>query len=104
MAVFSSSTTSRSRITRTNSTRRAGVTPMNHASGIDIKSAANSSRMACSERTANISPFLVLMVARQMRSTSEACDRRHWFHLARTLLLEQFGDQESHVDGLLGIE
>src|SRR5262245_56048133 len=104
MAVFNSSTTSSSNITATSSIRRAGVTPMNHANGSDMTSAASSSRKACSERAAKMSPFRVLMVARQKRSTLETCDRRHWFHLACALLLEQFSYQESHIDRLLCIE
>src|SRR5260370_19573264 len=84
--------------------RRIVVAPISHASGSDSASAAISSRMACSERMAKARPLRVLIVARQNRSNSKSRRDRHRFGFAATLLLEQFGDQESHVDRLLGIE
>src|SRR5258707_8020395 len=104
IAVLSSSTTSTRTTTAISSIRRIVVVPISHASGSDSASAAISSRMACSERTAKIRPLRVLIVARQNRSNSESRRDRHRFGLAATLLLQQFGDQESHVDRLLGIE
>src|SRR5258706_16455287 len=104
IAVLSNSTTSTRTTTAISSIRRIVVVPISHASGSDIASAAISSRMACSERTAKIRPLRGLIVARQNRSNSESRRDRHRFGLAATLLLEQFGDQESHVDRLLGIE
>src|SRR5260221_11126646 len=80
------------------------VAPISHASGNEIASATISSRTACSERTAKIRPLRVLIVAFQNRSNSKSRCDRHRFDLAATLLLEQFGDQESHVDRQLGIE
>src|SRR5260370_19805217 len=90
--------------TAISSKRRIVVVPISHASGNDSASAAISSRTACSERIAKTRPLRVLIVARQNRSNSESRHDRHRFGLAATLLLEQFGDQESHVDRLLGIE
>src|SRR5258708_5505721 len=104
IAVLSSSTTSTSTTTATSSIRRIMVAPISHASGNEIASATISSRTACSERTAKIRPLRVLIVAFQNRSNSKSRCDRHRFDLAATLLLEQFGDQESHVDRLLGIE
>src|SRR6478752_4233030 len=94
IAVLSSSTTS------TNA-----VAPTNHASGSDNRSATISSRTACSERNAKARPLRELIVAFQIRSKiSEPRCGRHRPDLAGTFLLEQFCDQESHVDGLLGVE
>src|SRR6266403_1446965 len=104
IAVLSNSTTSTSTTTAISSIRRIVVVPISHASGSDNASAAISSRMACSERIAKIRPLRVLIVARQNRSNSESRRDRHRFDLAAALLLEQFGDQKSHVDRLLGIE
>src|SRR5882672_9377038 len=104
IAVLSNSTTSTRTTTAINSTRRIVVVPTSHAIGSESASAASSSRTACSERTAKIRPLRVLIVARQNRSNSKSRRDRHWFGLAAALLLEQFGDQESHVDRLLGIE
>src|SRR6476659_1265815 len=104
IAVLSSSTTSTRTTTATSSIRRIVVAPISHASGSDSASAAISSRTACSERIAKTRPLRVLMVARQNRSNSKSRRNRHRFGLAAALLLEQFGDQESHVDRLLGIE
>src|SRR5258706_4682137 len=81
-----------------------GVVQTSHASGSDSASAATSSRMACSERIAKARPLRVLIVARQNRSNSKSRRDRHRLDPAAALLLEQFGDQESHVDRLLGIE
>src|SRR5438105_14734081 len=88
----------------TSSTRRMVVAPASHAAGSDNTSAASSSRMACSERTAKTKPFRVLIVARQNRSNSESRSRGYRPRLAAALLLQQFRDQERHVDRLLGIE
>src|SRR5258706_8258264 len=104
IAVLSNSTTSTRTTAAISSTRRIVVAPISHASGSDSASAAISSRTACSERIAKARPLRVLSVARQNRSNSESRRDRHRFGLAATLLLEQFGDQESHVDRLLGIE
>src|ERR1700736_5253008 len=104
IAVLSNSMTRTRTTAATSSTRRIVVAPISHASGSDSASAAISSRMACSERIAKARPLRVLMVARQNRSNSKSRRNRHRFGLAATLLLEQFGDQESHVDRLLGIE
>src|SRR3979411_3066683 len=104
IAVLSSSITSTSTTVATSSPRRIGVAPISHASGSDSTSAAISSRMACSERIAKARPLRVLIVARQNRSNSKSRRDRHRFDLAATFLLEQFRDQESHVDRLLGIE
>src|SRR6266702_6864139 len=104
IAVLSNSTTSTRTTTAISSIRRIVVAPISHASGSDSASAAISSRMACSERIAKIRPLRVLIVARQNRSNSESRRNRHRFGLAATLLLEQLGDHESHVDRLLGIE
>src|SRR5438874_7100179 len=104
IAVLSNSTTSTRTTTATSSIRRIMVAPISHASGSDSASAATSSRMACSERIAKARPLRVLIVARQNRSNSKSRRNRHRFGLAAALLLEQFGDQESHVDRLLGVE
>src|ERR1700738_3072729 len=104
IAVLSSSTTSTSTTTATSSTRRIGVTPINHASGSEIASAAISSRTACSERIAKTSPLRVLIVARQNLSKSKPRCGRHRLDLSAAVLLQQFRDQESHVDRLFGIE
>src|SRR6202035_932140 len=104
IAVLSNSTTSTRTTAAISSTRRIVVVPISHASGSESASATSSSRMACSERTAKTKPLRVLIVARQNRSNSKSCRGRHRFDLAATLLLEQFGDQESHIDRLLGIE
>src|SRR5207248_8061465 len=67
--------------------------------------AKSSSRTACSERIAKARPLRVLIVARQSRSKVLKPRRsRHRLDLAGAFLLEQFGDQERHVDRLFGIE
>src|ERR1700682_2821247 len=104
IAVLSSSTTSTRTTTAISSTRRMVVTPTSHAIGSESASATSSSRTACSERMAKARPLRVLIVARQNRSNSESRRDRHRFGLAAAFLLEQFRDQESHVDRLLGIE
>src|SRR6202158_1217408 len=104
IAVLSNSTTSTRTTTAMSSMRRIVVAPISHASGKASASAAISSRMACSERMAKTRPLRVLIVARQNRSNSKSRRDRHGFGLAAAFLLEQFGDQESHVDRLLGIE
>src|SRR6202140_681036 len=104
IAVLSNSMTSTRTTAAISSTRRMVVAPISHASGSDSASAAISSRMACSELIAKARPLRVLIVARQNRSNSKSRRDRHRRDLAAALLLEQFGDQESHVDRLLGIE
>src|SRR5579871_1260969 len=104
MAVLSSSTITTRSTMATSSTRRISVAPHSHAKGSEITSATSSSRIACSERTAKIRPLRELMVARQSRRNSESRSRRHRFDLAAALLLQELRDQESQVDGLLGIE
>src|SRR5712672_3722763 len=104
IAVLSNSTTSTRTTTAISSTRRIVVAPISHASGSESASAASSSRTACSERMAKARPLRVLMVARQNRSNSKSRRDRHRLHLAAAFLLEQFRDQESHVDRLLGVE
>ena len=47
----------------------AAVVPIRNASGTARSSANSSSRIACSERVAKVSPFQVLMLARQRRVT-----------------------------------
>src|SRR6266481_810629 len=100
----SSSIASTSMTAATSSTLRIVVLPISHAKGSAIASAATSSRMACSERTAKARPLRELMVARQNRSKSESRRRGHRLGLAGALLLEQLRDQESHVDRLFGIQ
>src|ERR1700681_1477453 len=90
--------------TAINSKRRIVLVPISHASGSDSASAAISSRMACSERIAKARPLRVLIVARQNRSNSKSRRDRHRLDLAAAFLLEQFRNQEGHVDRLLGIE
>src|SRR5882672_12129301 len=104
IAVLSNSTTSTNATAATSSTRRMTVAPTSQASGTDSASAKISSRTACSERIAKARPLRVLIVARQSRSKSESRCGRHRLFLTRPLLLEQFGDQESHIDRLFGIE
>src|SRR5882757_32377 len=104
IAVLSSSTTSTSTTVATSSTRRIVVAPTSQAKGTEIARITSSSRIACSERIAKARPLRVLMLARHSRSNSEPRCGRHWSCLAGALLLQQFGDQESHVDRLLGIE
>src|SRR5882672_9278880 len=104
IAVLSSSTTSTRTTTAISSTRRIVVAPISHASGRASARATNSSRMACSERIAKARPLRVLIVARQNRNNSKSRRDRHRFDLAAAFLLEQFRDQESHVDRLLGIK
>src|SRR5712671_6178165 len=104
IAVLSNSTTSTRTTTAISSTRRIPVAPTSHASGSASASAISSSRKACSERIAKARPLRVLSVARQNRSNSQSRRRRHRLDLAAAFLLEQFRDQESHVDRLLGIE
>src|SRR5712672_902351 len=104
IAVLSNSTTSTRTTAATSSMRRIVVAPTSHAIGKASASAISSSRTACSERMAKARPLRVLIVARQNRSNSKSRCDRHRLGLAAALLLEQFGDQESHVDRLLGIE
>src|SRR5690242_4324063 len=104
MAVLSISTISTITTAATSSTRRMVVAPISQASGIEMTSAASSSRTACSDRIANASPLRVLMVARHSRSKSEARCGRHRLRLSRALLFQELGNQEGHVDGLFGIE
>src|ERR1700680_1472256 len=104
IAVLSSSTTSTITTTATNSTRRIGVTPMNQASGSEITSATSSSRTACSERIAKARPLRVLIVARQNLSNSKPRCGRHRLDFAAAILLQQFRDQEGHVDRLFGVQ
>src|SRR5262245_25180066 len=104
IAVLRISTTSTITTAATSSTRRMVVAPITQASGIERTSATTSSRMACSERIAKASPLRELIVARQSRSKLQSRCGRHRRRLARAFLLEQFGDQEGHVDGLFGIE
>src|SRR5450631_4211780 len=104
IAVLSNSMTSTSTTAAISSTRRIVVAPISHASGSASARAASSSRTACSERIAKARPLHVLIVARQNLSNSKARRDRHRLDLAAAFLLEQFGDQESHVDRLLGVE
>src|SRR5450631_3296640 len=104
IAVLSNSTIRTRTTAATSSTRRMVVAPHSQASGSASASAAISSRTACSERIAKARPLRVLMVARQNRSNSESRCNRHRPGLAAALLFEQFGDQERHIDRLLGIE
>src|SRR3954471_9262637 len=104
IAVLSSSTTSTNATAATSSNRRIPVAPISQANGSDNASAKTSSRMACSERIAKARPFRELTVARQNRSKLKSCCGRHRLFLTGTFLLQQFGDQESHVDGLFGVE
>src|SRR5581483_1964427 len=104
IAVLSSSTTSTSTTAPNSSMRRMTVVPISQASGMASTSAISSSRMACSERAAKTRPLRELTVARQSRSKLETRRRRDRLHLAATLLLQQLGDQERHVDRLLGVE
>src|SRR6266702_8589761 len=106
IAVLSSSTTSTNATAHTSSTARIAVELINHAIGSDSSSARISSRTACSERNAKARPLRELIVAFQIRSKvlEPRCGRHRPADLAGAFLLEQFGDQESHVDGLLGIE
>src|SRR6266702_3937765 len=104
IAVLSSSTTSTKATAATSSNRRIAVAPTSQASGNDTASAKISSRTACSDRIAKANPLRVLTVARQSRSKSESCDGRHRLNLAGAFLLEQFGDQEGHVDRLFGVQ
>src|SRR5580692_9444557 len=96
IAVLSNSTTSTRATVATSSTRRITVAPTSHA--------ISTARTACSERMAKARPLRVLIVARQSRNKSEPRRDRHRLHLAAALLFEQFRNQESHVDRLLGIE
>src|SRR5712664_1872135 len=104
IAVLSSSTTSTRTTTAISSTRRMVVAPISHANGKASASATSSSRTACSERMAKARPLRVLMVARQNRSNSKSRRDRHRLHLAAAFVFEQFRDQESHIDRLLGVE
>src|SRR3954454_18753407 len=104
MAVLSNSMTNTRTTAAISSTRRIVVAPISQASGKASASAASSSRKACSERIANARPLRVLIVARQKRNNSKARRDRHWPDIAAAFLFEQFGDQESHVDRLLGVE
>src|SRR6202163_896648 len=90
--------------TAISSTRRIVVAPISHASGKASAKATSSSRTACSERIAKARPLRVLIVARQNLTNSKSRRDRHRFDLAAAFLLEQFCDQESHVDRLLGIK
>src|SRR5215211_6309613 len=104
IAVLSSSTTSTSTTVATSSTRRIVVAPHSHASGNETARITSSSRTACSERIAKARPLRVLIVARHSRSKLQSCCGRHRHGLGCALLLQEFGDQESHVDRLLSIE
>src|SRR6185369_8741074 len=104
MAVLRISTTSTNATAATSSTRRITLAPTSQAAGSDSASAKISSRTACSERIAKARPLRVLIVARQSRSKLESRCGRHRFHLPGAFLLEQFGDQESHVDRLFGVQ
>src|SRR4051812_32581215 len=104
MAVLSSSTASTNATAATSSTRRMTVAPTSQASGIESASANSSSRTACSERIAKANPLRVLIVARHSRSKLQSRCGRHRRRLAGALLLQEFGDQERHVDRLFGIE
>src|SRR4030081_1627061 len=103
VAVLSNPTTSTRTTTAISSTRRIVVAPISQASGNASASAVSSSRTACSERMAKTRPLRVLIVARQNRSNSKSRGDRHRLGLAAASL-EQFRDQESHVDRLLGVE
>src|SRR3984893_5964326 len=104
IAVLSSSITNTRTTVATSSTQRMMVAPISHAAGSESASATSSSRIACSERKAKTKPFRVLIVARLNRSNSESRSRRDRPRLAAAFLLEQFRNQEGHVDGLFGIE
>src|SRR6266850_793861 len=104
IAVLRISTTSTNATAATSSTRRITLAPTSQASGTDSAGARSSSRTACSERIAKARPLRVLMVARQSRSKSKPRRGRHRLVLTGAFLLEQFGDQEGHVDRLFGIE
>src|ERR1700733_7994031 len=104
IAVLSNSTISTSTTAATISSRRIRVPPTSQASGSAKTSATNSSRMACSDLIANARPLRELTVARQNLSNSQTRRGRHRLDLARAVLLEQFGDQERHVDRLLGVQ
>src|SRR4051794_38529004 len=104
IAVLRISTTSTNATAATSSTRRITLAPTSQASGTDSVSARSSSRTACSERIAKARPLRVLIVARQSRSNSETRQRRHRFDLAGAVLLQQFRDQESHVDRLFSVQ
>src|SRR6266567_5307198 len=105
IAVLSSSTTSTKATEQTSSTARVALTATNHATGNDSISARISSRTACSERNAKARPLRELIVAFQIRSkVLEPRGGRHRPDLAGAFLFQQFSDQESHVDGLLGIK
>src|SRR5215510_402710 len=104
MAVLSSSTTSTKATAATSSTRRITVAPQSQASGTASASANSSSRTACSDRNAKASPLRVLIVARHSRSKLQSRCGRHRRRLGGALLLQEFGDQERHVDRLFGIE
>src|SRR4051812_5375841 len=104
IAVLSSSTTSTITTAAISSTRRIVVAPISQASGTEIASENSSSRTACTERIAKARRLRVLMVARHSRSKSKSRCGWHGGCLARPLLLQEFGDQEGHVDRLLGIE
>src|ERR1700760_3623720 len=80
------------------------VAPPSHEAGMASASATSSSRIACSDLAAKMRPLRELSVARQNLSKSETRYRRHRFDLGAALLLEQLGDQEGHVDRLLGVE
>src|ERR1700761_2329548 len=104
IAVLSNSTISTSATAATSSIHRIRVTLISQASGSARISAPNSSRIACSDLIANARPLRELTVARQILSTSQTRRYRHRLDLAGAILLEQFGDQERHVDRLLGVQ
>src|SRR6476620_6566179 len=104
IAVLRISTTSTNATAATSSTRRITLAPTSQASGTESASAKSSSRTACSDRIAKARPLRVLIVARQSRSKSKSRCGRHRLVLGPAVLLEQFGDQEGHVDRLFGIE
>src|ERR1700761_830166 len=80
------------------------VSPTSHASGTASRRTNSSSRTACSDLNAKIRPLRELTVARQSLNNSKSRRDRHRPDLAAAVLLEQFRDQERHVDRLLGIQ
>src|SRR3954471_4024720 len=89
-------------------TRRHVSVATRNAAGTAISSATISSRNACSLRAAALRPFQLLSVARRSRSTllllSKTGNRRQRLGAGGAFGLEQIGHQESHFDGLLGVE
>src|SRR3954466_394477 len=102
-----------SRMTPTSARRFQASGVMNQASGMLSASATSSSRNAASDRAATCSPRHEFSVARHKRRTAAPLANRASLqsrrHLQRSRLpcsfgLEQFGQQESELDRLLGIE